>query len=115
MPKLTRGFSLVELMVASLGVALMAGGTMAAYVTAIRISRSSGGDSQAALLAQDQIERGRNHIACDDAWFNAAACDGLAQTVTAGPMTYSFSDGPDSGADSDTTPDYYTMQVTVTF
>jgi type II secretory pathway pseudopilin PulG len=68
------GFTMVEALVASVIVAVVAGGTMMSLVTAARISRaqSSPGISEATGYARETTEKFRNHIACGPPWFDAA-------------------------------------------
>ncbi len=69
-----RGFTLIEIIMAAAIAAVVAGGTMIAFVTALNISRRTSTNSEAAHLAQQTTERFRNRVACDDAWFDPAAC-----------------------------------------
>ncbi len=72
----------LEVAAAVLG-SVIAGGTMMAFTTAVRLSqRSLVGGVQGGDLAQETIERMRNHIACDDGWFNAT-CTATAATLPA--------------------------------
>ncbi len=72
-----RGISLMETIVAALVAALIIGGTMMAFVLAAMISKRGGSNNvEAALFVQQSLERFRNHIACDDSWFNPASCAG---------------------------------------
>lgn len=59
-----RGFTLTEIMVASLIGTSLAGGTMMAFVTAMRLNRQQGNPSfiEAELLAQETLERHRNDV-----------------------------------------------------
>ena len=70
------GFTLIEIIVASLIAALIAAGTMTAFMTAARIMRAQGhpGTAEAAGYAQGTIERFRNMIACDSPWFDPTSC-----------------------------------------
>ena len=76
-PRDARGFTLVEVLVASVIASVVAGGTLASYVAAARMMRaqSNPASGEAAGYAQDTIERYRNSVACDNAaWFNPANC-----------------------------------------
>jgi prepilin-type N-terminal cleavage/methylation domain-containing protein len=64
-----KGMTLVEILVAAVLVSLIAGGVLIAYLTAIRISKGSSVETDAAFLGQQTIERFRNHVACDDSWY----------------------------------------------
>ncbi len=75
------GFSLIEVTVASVLGALVAGGTMLAFVTATRLSHGSSDEALAADFAGQGLETYRNHVACDDGtWFASTTC--AAQTTT---------------------------------
>ena len=70
-----RGVTLLEVTVSAALAALIAGGTMTAFVTALNISRRTSSTDEAAHLAQQTIERFRNLTACDAGqWFSAAGC-----------------------------------------
>ena len=70
-----RGFTLIEVVVSAALAAVIAGGTMIAFVTALNISRRASGTAEAAHLAQQTMERFRNLAACDAGhWFSAAGC-----------------------------------------
>ncbi len=68
-PRVERGVTLVEVLVASVVMAVLAGGTLLAFVSAIRISQRGPVNAEAADYAQQTLERYRNLIACDSAWF----------------------------------------------
>ena len=69
-----RGLTLIELVAAAVIGAVVAGGTLMAFVTAIRISSRTGATGVAFLL-QQTLEKYRNHIACDDnKWFSTTTC-----------------------------------------
>ncbi len=108
-----RGMTLIEVVIASMITVVVAAGTMTAFVTAVRISRSVGGSETATFQAQQTIERFRNHIGCDDPWFDPASCVGKAQAV-GGAVAYSFTPSSDD-FDGDGDPDYYIMQTKVTY
>ena len=74
--------TLIEILMALVVLAVLAGGTLMAFVTAIRISRASGTGQATIFLAQQTAERFRNKIACNqgepasDTWYDGtAACD----------------------------------------
>lgn len=69
-----RGTSLVEVVVGSLIASVLVAGLMAAFLTALRISSVGGGNVEASSLVQQTLERFRNRVACDDAWFNPVTC-----------------------------------------
>lgn len=78
------GFSLIEVLAAALIAAVVAGGTMMAFVTAARITRERGsaGFVEASTYAQQTAERFRNMIACDSAWFTPGTCAPSASLPT---------------------------------
>lgn len=63
-----RGFTLIEVMAASTIAAVVASGTMMAFVAAARMSRihNSGALAEASDFAQETLEGLYNHIATDD-------------------------------------------------
>ena len=69
-----QGVTLVEILVASVIGALLAGGTMMAFVMSRKVTTNAAGTVEAAELAQQTLERFRNQIACDLPWFNGANC-----------------------------------------
>ena len=71
-----RGFTITEVLIASLIAAVVAGGTMMSFVTAARITRakSNVGTAEASNYARETAEKYRNYIACDSPWFNATTC-----------------------------------------
>ncbi len=69
-----QGLTQIEVLAASVIAAVIAGGTMTAFLTASKLTQTAPRDTEAALAAQDTLERFRNHIACDDAWFDPASC-----------------------------------------
>ena len=80
------GFTLIEILAASILAAMVAGGTMSAFVTASRIlqAKNAVGSAEASGYAQQTIEQLRNFIACDSPWFtNDAACTPSAALPTA--------------------------------
>lgn len=70
------GFTLTEVLVASAIGAVVAGGSMIAYVAAARMMRAPGVPSadEAVVYARETLETYRNMIACDSPWFVAATC-----------------------------------------
>ena len=70
------GFSLLEVLVASVITLVVVVGTAAAFVTAARMTRaqSNTGNIEAAGYARETVERFRNMIACDSPWFDPATC-----------------------------------------
>ena len=68
-----RGTSLIEVLVGSVIGAVLVAGLMAAFLTALRVSEHGGGNTEAASLAQQTLERFRNEIACGPgSWFDVA-------------------------------------------
>ena len=61
--------TLIEVLAASVIGALLAAGTILAFVMGVKLSRGSVMSGDASAYAAQTIERNRNHIACDDAWF----------------------------------------------
>ena len=61
----TTGFTLIEVLAASIVLALLAAGTLLAFLAATKISAQSHQNAEAAYLAQQTLERYRNQIACD--------------------------------------------------
>ncbi len=66
-----QGMTLIEVLAASVIGALLAAGTILALVMGVKLSRASVTSSDASAYAAQTIERNRNRIACDDAWFNS--------------------------------------------
>ena len=82
----SQGLTLVEVVVASLLLALIAGGTMLAIAASVKHGRSSLDVVDAIELAQQTAERLRNHVACDDAWFNPS-CTAVNVSQTDDPIS----------------------------
>lgn len=81
---LNRGLTLIEVLIASVILGLLAGGTLMVFVTAVRISKATGVNQQTIFSAQQTIERYRNKIACrqggegaTDAWYDGPTADCL--------------------------------------
>lgn len=83
-----RGFNLVEIIAAAIIGALLAGGTMTAFVMTMKTSQAASAKSEATQLAQQTLERFRNEIACNNpAWFNPADCQpGTLPSNAADPL-----------------------------
>jgi prepilin-type N-terminal cleavage/methylation domain-containing protein len=82
-----RGVSLIEVVIASVIAALVAGGTMMAFVMAAGISQQDTMDStEAVFYAEHTLERLRNHIACDDGWFGAGCTSSVPPGWTSDPL-----------------------------
>ncbi len=79
-----RGMTLIELLAAAFIGALIAAGSMIAFVTALNISRQAGTGLEAAHAAQQSMERYRNRIACDDRWFDDTSTPTLECAPQAG-------------------------------
>ncbi len=77
---LTRnGMTLVELIAAAVIGSAIAGGTLMAFTTAVRLSQRSSNNVQVAQYAQETLEKFRNHVACDDRqWYDATTCQPLS-------------------------------------
>jgi len=86
-----RGMTLIEITVASIIGLLVAGGTMTAFLLAVKTSRSSLTEVDAAALAQQTIEKLRNNVACDSTWFDVN-CQGLSIATTSDDLQ---TDNPD--------------------
>ena len=74
------GVTLIEVLIAALVMGVVAGGMLITFLLVSRLSQGSAPVDRAGLLAQQTLERFRNRIACDDAWFDPAtpACDATA-------------------------------------
>ncbi len=85
------GFTLLEVLVAAIVGAIVVAAGMMAFVSASRMTRTKNlpGESEAAGYAQQTIEKYRNYIACDTAWFNATTC-----APTAAMPTTAWTDDP---------------------
>ena len=75
--------TLIEILAAALIGAVVAGGVMAAFITALRISQGAAVVFNLSALSGQTLERYRNRIACDDAWFNPVTCTPVALPVNA--------------------------------
>ncbi len=85
MSRSRRGMTLVEVVIASVVGALVAGGTMLAFVMAMNMTRQGSADEAEAMFYTEQtLERFRNRMACDDPWFDPARC---SSNGAAGPDT----------------------------
>ncbi len=95
----TQGFTMLEVLVASIVGALIAGGTMMAFVTAARISRNETGpdSAEASAYARETLERLRNDVAADPSpsWFQANA--GLGWQPDTIPLPPAPGDCPTAG------------------
>ena len=140
--KRLKGFTLVEVLAASLIGSVVAGGTFMALATAARIARQQDGaaNAEASFLAQQTVERFRNRIAArpadqlpwpmpnaetnvnDNSWLGTWQDD--PPTLTRDPNSITSSPGAerrycvikaDCNADGDTTDpdDCYRIQVKV--
>lgn len=88
------GFTLLEIVAASVTIAVVTSGTFMAYVAASRMTRAQNepGVAEANLYARETIERFRNLIACDSPWFDLTTCNpsaGLPTAWTADPLPVS--------------------------
>jgi prepilin-type N-terminal cleavage/methylation domain-containing protein len=126
-----RGVTLLEILISSLIVSVVVGGTMMAYLTALRIAREAIYFSEATAFAVQTFERFRSRMACDDAWLDPASCGagvGLPVVWTADPLPggaqgsklpqgsrqYILAPGPDD-FDGDGIRDYYQVMVKVSW
>lgn len=67
------GFTLLEVMISLILLAILTGGMLVSFAMASKISQESSEHTEGAVQAQQTIERNRSHIACDDAaWFDAS-------------------------------------------
>lgn len=69
-----RGVTLVEVLVGGLIGSVLVAGVMSAFLTAIRINRLGDTHAEAAALAQQELEKFRNNVACDDPVLFSGAC-----------------------------------------
>ena len=74
-----RGFSLIEIVAASVIGALVAGGTMTAFVMTVKFSQKASSHTEATQLAQQTLERFRDRVACrqsgqtqSDTWYDTS-------------------------------------------
>ena len=74
----SRGFTLVEVLVASVIASVVAVGTMSAVVTVARMTavRNNPTFTEASVSAQETVESFRSQVACDtnSGWFDPATC-----------------------------------------
>jgi len=79
---------LSEVLIASLIVALIAAGTMMAFVAAARMTRaqSNPGVSEATGYVRETAEKFRNYIACTPPWFDTACAPTLPGGWQADPL-----------------------------
>ena len=116
----TSGVTLVELLVASVAVALLAAATLMAFLTASRLSSQSNQNAGAAYLLQQTIERHRNEIACDNTakWFGPN-CASVANFTANEPLppgytTYRYKvQALDCDNDALSTPECFQVTATV--
>jgi len=73
-----KGITLVEILVSSIIGALIAGGTMTAFLLAARNTRASMGHADMAALFQESFEKIRNSVSCE----NSPYFDGNCNPVT---------------------------------
>ena len=118
------GFTLVEVLVASVIASVVAGGTMMAFVTAARINsvQSNPDMSEASGFAQQTVERFRNQVGADSTWLSTQADGawhgdalpgggGTASILTKGPKRCYRVTAED--LDGDTVTDGYAVSATV--
>ena len=126
-----RGVTLLEILIGSLITAVAVGGTMLAYVTALRIAREGIYIGESTAFVVQTMERFRSRMACDDAWLNPATCgpgaglpavwtaDGLpggaqGSALPQGSRQYQVTAGPDD-FNADGIPDYYQVMAKVSW
>ena len=120
--------TILESLMGATIIGLVVAGTMAAFVTAIAIARNAIFATEAAAFAVQTVERFRNHIACDDAWFGvncgfAAAIPWTADPLPGGPLGSTLPGGArvyrvNPGLDDfngDGLPDYLVVDVQVSW
>ena len=90
MLKTEQGMTLAEVLVASVTVAVLAGGTMTSFLAAVRISEKGAGLVEAANYGQQTLERLRNKIACGEGtpgeWFSPACAPAVLPNNQADPL-----------------------------
>ena len=84
------GFTLAEVLVGALIGAVIAGGTMAAFVTAARLMRAQSNPdiTEVTSMAEQTLESRRNFIGCDSPWFDPTTC------TPAGGLPTTWQDAP---------------------
>ena len=95
-----RGFTILEVMVASVIAGVIAVGTMMSFVAAGRIMgvQDNMAVAEAAQFSQQSVEHFRNDIACQAPWFDAATCAyvGPVNVWAADPLPPAPSGGSES-------------------
>ena len=83
-----RGFTLLEVLVASAIMSVAAGGTMVAFIAAGRMMRAQShpDTAEAVGYAQETMETLRDNIACQPPWFDAACTPTLPVGWQADPL-----------------------------
>ncbi len=81
-----RGTTLLELVVAAILIAFVAGGAMLAFIMAAQFSQRSPNKVEAIQYTQETIERMRNQVACDNGWFNPTTCAAVVNIGTPTPV-----------------------------
>ncbi len=123
-----RGFTLIEVLCASLIASIVAGGTMMAFVTAARIKgrQSSTTSVEATQFAQETLEKYRNYVAVDstflsdkadtNTWYPdllpSSGSDSESILKTGAKRCFRV-DRKDCNADGTVDPDCYQIQVKV--
>lgn len=67
-----QGHSLAEVLIASVIMAVLAGGMMLSFLAAVRVSQRASTSIEESSYAQQTLERYRNMIACGAEWFDAS-------------------------------------------
>ena len=99
MTRRERGYTLIEVLVASLIASFVAGGTMMAFTTAARINRQQGSPvvAEATQLAQQTLEKFRNQVAADSTFLQTADVGGwITDDPQANPSTESIVNAPNN-------------------
>jgi len=115
------GFTLIEIVMASLIGGVLAGGTMIAFLRASRLAQGSSNTVEATSLAQQTVERFRNKIACrqpdegsGQTWYD----ESCAPAVPSGPQDDELPEGALGGRGTRTYevisgPDFITVKTRV--
>ncbi len=70
-----KGVTLVEILISSVIGALIAGGTMTAFMLAARNTRASMGHADMAALFQESFEKIRNSVSCENSLYFDGSCN----------------------------------------
>lgn len=87
MMRSNQGLSLIEILAASIIGAVVAGGTMTAFVMAAKLATQTAPSTlQSSYRVQQGLEKFRNHIACDSSWFDPS-CGPVSPVIAAEPVS----------------------------